>query len=478
VRRYALDDVTEVDGISQRLMGAPFALAGMAPRRYERLVTAGPATGVLESILVRAYLRMGAALPRQAASQHASQEVIEGGAVYLFAEGIAEHVVKADVASLYPSLMITESLSPASDTLGALLSVLGRLTDLRLAHKAAARSAAAGSREARSHEATNLAMKIIINAAYGYMGAGRIALFADARAAALVTRRGREILAQVLDALRKWGMTLIEADSDGVYFAVPATWQEEDERALVAEIAAELPPKIVLEYDKDSRAAAMFSHEVKNYALLKYDGTLVVRGTALRSSRNEPFGVRFLRRALVCSMTGDVVSVRTAFLETVEALRARKLPATDVATRVRLSKTPQEYLARRSSHVEPQYEALLSAGRTSWTPGEQVRFYRAREGKAAWLPDKTDEFEEDENQEVVNGQGVSAQSQALPRDYDVDYYLQLLLSYAERLRKAFSPEDYSQIFRLDGQAGLFDRPIETIQPRWIRCTLDQPREKA
>lgn len=69
-----------------------------------------------------------------------------------------------------------------------------------------------------------------------------------------------------------------EADTDGVYFAVPATWQEEDERALVAEIAAELPPKIVLEYDKDSRAAAMFSHEVKNYALLRYDGTLVMHG--------------------------------------------------------------------------------------------------------------------------------------------------------------------------------------------------------
>ena len=43
VRRYALDDVAEVDGLSRRLLGAPFAVAGMAPRRYERLVSAGPA---------------------------------------------------------------------------------------------------------------------------------------------------------------------------------------------------------------------------------------------------------------------------------------------------------------------------------------------------------------------------------------------------------------------------------------------------
>jgi len=173
-----------------------------------------------------------------------------------------------------------------------------------------------------------------------------------------------------------------------------------------------------------------------------------------------------------------VVGAREAFLETVEALRSRRLPASDVATLVRLSKTPQAYLAVRFSHAEPQYEALLSAGRTTWTPGERVRFYRARGGKAVWLPDEADEFEVDEAQGAGSGQSVPGQSQASQRDYDVEYYLQLLLSYAERLRKAFAPEDYAQIFRLDGQVGLFDRPIETIQPCWIRCTLDQPREKA
>ncbi|MDB5077299.1 MAG: polymerase, partial [Chloroflexi bacterium] len=59
VRRYALDDVAEVDGLSLRLMRAPFALAGMAPRRYERVASAGPAKGILEPLLVRAYLRAG-----------------------------------------------------------------------------------------------------------------------------------------------------------------------------------------------------------------------------------------------------------------------------------------------------------------------------------------------------------------------------------------------------------------------------------
>ena len=56
------------------------------------------------------------------------------------------------------------------------------------------------------------------------------------------------------------------------------------------------------------------------------------------------------------------------------------------------------------------------------------------------------------------------------RDYDSEHYVRVLLhSYAERLRVVFEAEDFSQLFRLDAQRGLFDRPIEQMQLRWIRC---------
>src|SRR5919199_3097686 len=331
VRRYALDDVVEVDGLSRRLLGAPFALAGMAPRRYERLASAGPAMGILEPMLVRGYLRAGAALPAYGESQAGAEDAHLGGALHLFAEGVAEQVVKADIASLYPSLMRTYQIGPACDRLGVVLSIVDRLTDLRLAHKAAARSAAPGSLEAGHHAATQTAMKILINSAYGYMGAGRMALFADMCAAGEVTRRGREVLDRVLAALRERGMALVEADTDGVYFAVPGGWTETHERALVEEIAATLPPGIRLEYE--GRYRAMFSHEVKNYALLTYGGELIMRGVALRSSRAEPFGEQFLRRALRSLMAGDMPALRQVFLETTVAIRNRQLPAADLATR-------------------------------------------------------------------------------------------------------------------------------------------------
>jgi DNA polymerase, archaea type len=219
----------------------------------------------------------------------------------------------------------------------------------------------------------------------------------------------------------------------------------------------------------------MFVHEVKNYALLTYGGDLIVRGGALRSSRSEPFGERFLREALQYILIGDVTGVHRAFLETVEALRERRLTAVDVAIQARLTKTPEEYEASRKRAREASYEALLTAGRTTWQVGERVRFYKAVDGTVVWIPDTRDDLSgatsEDDTDEEPRSPTEEAHKPPTDRhDYDVAHYLQVLLtSYVARLRKAFTPEDFDQMFRPDAQLGLFDRPIETIQPLWIRC---------
>ncbi|NJN17620.1 MAG: DNA polymerase [Oscillochloris sp.] len=444
-RAYALDDVAEVDALSLRLHAAPFALAGMAPRRFERVAWAGPAMGILEPMLIRAYVRAGMAPPAPP-HQRSGRGGHSGGATFLFAGGLARNVVKADIASLYPSLMRTFRIGPACDRLGALLGIVEHLLDARLGHKLAARNAAPGSVEAGHHHALQAAMKLIINAAYGYMGADTMALFADMEAADEVTRRGRAVLDTVIGGLRARGVTLLEADTDGVYFAVPDGWDAAREQALVAEVGAELPAGIILEYE--GRYAAMFSHEVKNYALLGYDDRLILRGVAFRSSRAEPFCERFLALALRLTMAGDVVGLQAHFAQALADLRARRVDPHDLAGKVRLSKTPERYRAARQR--ESAYEALLAAGRTTWTPGERVRFYRAEGGGAALLPDE------------------EAPERGAYPPYDIEHYVRVLLeSYAGRLRKAFRKDDFAQIFRTDIQLGLFDRDIGAIAPQWI-----------
>src|SRR5205807_8527928 len=99
---------------------------------------------VIDPLLVRAYLRSGTALP---AHQPGDGTAHSGAALHLFACGVARRVVKADVASLYPSLMRAYRIGPARDHLGVLLALVDRLVELRLSAKASARAAPASSAE-------------------------------------------------------------------------------------------------------------------------------------------------------------------------------------------------------------------------------------------------------------------------------------------------------------------------------------------
>ncbi|MGZ6307674.1 MAG: DNA polymerase domain-containing protein, partial [Ktedonobacterales bacterium] len=447
VRHYALDDVREVDGLARLLGGAAFALARMAPRRYERLADAGPATGVLDPLLVRAYMRAGEALPAYTQSDGTQHS---GAALYLFASGVARRVVKADVSSLYPSLMRQYKIGPQSDHLGALLALVDRLVEQRLAAKARARLAPPNSAARHTDEALSAAMKILINSAYGYLGAPGLTRLADVHAANEVTRQGRAVLDLISRELAARGATLLEGDTDGVYFSVPSTWTESDERRMVAEVASLLPPLVKLEFE--GRYAAMLSHEPKNYALLAYDGTLYLRGVAFRSSRSEPFGESFLRRAVAALLQDDIPAMHAAYCETVAALRRREIPTLLLTAQVRLTKTPKQYMATRATRKEFAYEALLASGRTRWSAGDRIRVYRATGGRAALL--------------------VENEADA-PHDYDIHHYVrQLRETFAARLARAFTPDDFATLFGDPDQPSLFAPPIESIRP--ILTTLMQP----
>jgi DNA polymerase elongation subunit (family B) len=447
VRRYAAADVAEVADLARIVGGAPFALARMVPRRYERLADAGAATGIIDPLLVRAYLRAGTALP---AHQPDDRGPHTGAALHVFATGVARRVVKADVASLYPSLMRAFRIGPARDHLGALVALVDRLVERRLQAKASARAAPPGSAERHTYEALSAAMKLVVNSAYGYLAAGGgLTRFADVHAANEVTRRGRETLALMCRELAGRGVTLLEADTDGVYFAVPDSWCEADERRVVSEVAALLPPLVQLEFE--GRYAAMLSHEPKNYALAGYDGSLILRGVAFRSSRAEPFGEAFLRRALACLLAGDVAGVRDAYVTAVAALRRRELSCFDVSSRTRLTKSPAAYLAVRDERRELPYEALLASGRTTWTIGERIRVYRTGAGTGAIVADQAD-----------TGSGTAASD---PRDYDVEHYVRVLRdTFASRLERSFTEPDFAALVADPGQPPLFATSFAAIQP--------------
>jgi DNA polymerase elongation subunit (family B) len=186
---------------------------------------------------------------------------------------------------------------------------------------------------------------------------------------------------------------------------------------------------------------------------------------AFRSSRAEPFGEAFLRRAVACLLAGDIPGVREAYASTVTALRRREIPTLDVTARVRLTKSAAQYQATRGHRRELPYEAALASGRTEWAPGERVRVYRAAGGRAGLLPEP-------------EGDDPAEEGAADPRDYDAEYYVRVLrVTFASRLVRALLPADFAEVVADPEQPSLFAatlkeaRPILTV---WLDPTGERP----
>jgi DNA polymerase, archaea type len=430
VRAYALEDVREVDRLSQKLMPASFALSKLAPRRYERISSAGTATGILEPMLVRAYLHEKRALPSSDCAY--LEKPHEGGAVFLFHAGLAKNVVKADIASLYPSVMRAFDIGSSCDEMGVLLSLVKQMLSRRLEHKRLAKET-----KNSHHDAMQAALKLVLNSAYGYLGAGQMALFADRRAADKITQTGREILENVIKQLRDATVNLLEADTDGVFFA--SQMNETESQALVKSISDSLPEGITLEFD--DFYPAMLSHDIKNYALLRTNGTVQLRGVNFHSSRFEPAMQLFTHQITEAALHNKPDEIRQIYLETRAKIESRGYLAKELATRVRLRKTMTEYQTSKSKMREAAYEAMLEAGR-SWHKGERIRLYRRQLGYGILPADE------------------SASPLEIARDYDVKYYLSLLERiYAKKLEKACSPAQFAEIFSSGAQEALFSSEL-------------------
>jgi DNA polymerase I len=432
VRRYALDDVLEVDELSRLLHGTPFSLAQMVPKPYERIATSGTGQGLIEPLMVRAYLTHGKAMPGGTARGGS----YPGGRTDLFTSGVLRNVVKADVASLYPSLMLTYKIGPRTDHLKAFLGLLRELTTLRLQHKLAIKQHPAGSQEAHTHEAASNAMKQLINSFYGSLGTS-IALFGDLDAAGEVTRRGRDVLGQMLLELEQRGVLLIEADTDGVLFSVPDSWSEADERALVEQVSDSLPDGISVEHD--GRYAAMYSYAEKNYILQRYDGQVRLVGGSFRSSRSERYGEQFLRSAAPLLLESRFEELRALYLDTVARLRNHEVPIEELCLSVILSKSQDTY--GKSGRREEQYEVLQGANRR-WKAGDRVTYYQARGNRKKLV----DEYANDE---------------------DAEYYVRRLKEvYAQRFVRAVTREDFEALF--GENLSLWETALSDIVPLTTR----------
>lgn len=401
---YALDDVRDVRVLSELVVSTEFYQTQILPYSFQDTAITGPGEKI-NALMVGAYLRRNLAIPRSRASKP-----FGGGYTQLFASGIFKRVVKADVESLYPSIMLTCGIRPIADTENAFLPMLERLTRRRLEAKAHYQEGT-NKAEAIYWDGLQNSYKVLINAFYGYLAYGR-ANFNDYKAAEQVTAMGQDIARQLVTQLQNRDAEIIEVDTDGVYFVVPSgIGTEEDEHRFIEEVSGELPRGIHLSHD--GRYRGMISLKAKNYILIGYDDVLTVKGSSLRSRRDERIFRSFIEHLAHLLIDGKTEEASADYLS--------------LAARLQEGQVSPKHFCRWERITEKTFSnpnlRRLAAAAKGGKIGEKIAVYQKRDGSLA----RIETYAEDE---------------------DRDYLLRRLHDMAGRFRSLFGDAEFRRLFPL------------------------------
>jgi DNA polymerase I len=375
LERYAIDDVRDVDLLSRLTLPTEFYQAQLLPKTFQQVAVVGPGMKI-NDLMLRAYLSQGESVPLPGDSRG-----YPGGHAELLRTGVFSPVVKCDVESLYPSIMLSEGITSKQDTLGAYLPMLRELTHRRLHAKSMSRRTSGDERA--MWEGLQGSFKVLINSFYGYLGFGA-ALFNDFDAAERVTLSGHRHIKSIVTSLSASGGTPIEVDTDGVYFVPPQDVASfEDELSYIERIGSALPAGIRLAHD--GRYQSMLSLQLKNYALLGYDGEVTLKGSALRSRRLELCFRAFIDRAALAFMSNDRDAARRLYFEVAERIKAREVAVTEIV----------QWTMIHDSTVDsqPRLKRLITRHSADIHAGERVQLYERNDGELALIS----EYAHDEN---------------------------------------------------------------------------------
>ncbi|MBM2840592.1 MAG: polymerase region [Bacteroidetes bacterium] len=424
---YALDDVRETRGLSEHLSGSTFYMTQMIPFSYGTVSRLGSASKI-ESLMVRAYLHEKHSIPKPTQGTQTT-----GGYTDIFVVGVVGPVVHVDVESLYPSIMISKGIAPASDVMNVFRTLLVSITTLRLDAKRKMKKTTVQEDKLRL-DATQSSLKILINSFYGYLGYNR-ALFNDFAQADLVTKTGQEILRQMISSIQSAGGKVVEVDTDGIFFVPPENVRgEEEEKLFVEGLSAGMPVGITLALD--GRYMRMLSYKMKNYALLSYDDRIKVKGSSLKSRSMERFGRNYIMQCISCLLNNDVQGLHAQYVGLHHAIDEHKLDVKDFARVEVLRDVPDKYRAEVESGQRNRsavYEVSIASGK-NYRTGDRIAYY---------ITGRDPNIRTFEHCKAVEDWDPN-----FP-DQNVAYYLKRLDEFSEKFSPFFLPQDFRAIFSAD-----------------------------
>ena len=298
-----------------------------------------------------------------------------GGEVVDPVPGIHFNIIVLDFASLYPSIIKVHNLSyetincPHKDCRenkvegtthwvcrhrkGLTSFLIGSLRDLRVNYyKYLAKDKTLPPQERQLYNVVSQAIKVILNASYGVMGAAIFPLYclpvADATAAL-----GRATINRTINKCKEIGIQVVYGDTDSIFLSNPDQKHVEQLIQWASETLG-----VDLEIDKQYRYV-VFSDLKKNYLGVLSDGTVDVKGLTGKKSHTPPF----IRKAFydILEILGKVSSekdfesakekIKNVIQENAKNLEAHKIPLEDLSFNVTINKSLSTYGKKTGSKM-------------------------------------------------------------------------------------------------------------------------------
>lgn len=275
IKRYAEFDADDAYSLYKLMIPAYFYLNQSIPKSFQSINYSASGSQI-NAFLIRSYLQKWHSLPK------ATEGQAYEGAISIGNPGKYKNVFKVDVASLYPSIMLQyEIYDRVKDPDGHFLQMVDYFTKERLNNKKKGKETGE-----RYYKEMEQAQKIVINSAYGMLGA-RGLLFNSPRNAELVTKYGREILQKALDFAEQHHFIIVNADTDSISIAFDDMSEipKETRKEIVDCLNSLYPEKI--RWEDDGYYPAFLTLKAKNYVLKDESGKLKFKGSALKSSKTE-----------------------------------------------------------------------------------------------------------------------------------------------------------------------------------------------
>lgn len=293
-----------------------------------------------------------------------------GGLVVEPISGIHFNIMVVDFASLYPSIIKVHNLSyetvncthseckadPAQIIpntnhwicrirRGVTSLLIGSLRDLRVGYyKQLSKDKSLQYDERQLYVVVSQAIKVILNASYGVMGAEIFPLYclpvADATAAI-----GRDTTTKAIEKCREIGIEVVYGDTDSLFLKDPTEGR-------VGEVSkwAKTNLGVDLELDKEYRYV-VFSDLKKNYVGVLKDRTVDVKGLTGKKSHTPPFIRKAFYQVLEIlskvNTTADFNIARQRIIEIIKEiatkLETNEIPLQDLTFNVMVNKSPEKY---------------------------------------------------------------------------------------------------------------------------------------